>query len=110
MIGFLGDAGKLLAPNVGALVKGEDTHFGRDVATFAQRNTPFLSSSWYARTAYSRLVMENLSQFLDPEAETLMRRRIKRQEKAFGNSPWWTPGEALPGRLPDLGNAFGNTP
>lgn len=109
-ISFLGDLISPVATNVNALVKGEDTHLGRDVAGLAQRYTPFLSSSWYARTAYSRLVMENLSQFLDPEAETLMRRRIKRQMKEYGNSPWWTPGEALPDRLPDLGNAFGNTP
>lgn len=109
-ISAIGDAIAPVATGVNALVKGDETHLGRDIAGLGQKYTPFLSSAWYARTAYSRLVMENLSQFLDPEAETLMRRRIKKQEREYGNSPWWTPGEALPSRAPDLGNAFGQTP
>lgn len=106
MVGAIGDAISPFASNLNALVQGKDTHLGRDVAGLVQRYTPFASSAFYARAAYSRIVVDNLSQFLDPEAETLMRRRIKKQERDYGTRPWWTPGENLPGRMPDLGNAF----
>ena len=110
VVGFLGDAIKPVAANLTAAVKGDETRLGRDAAAFVQRNTPFLSSAWYARTAYSRIVMDNLARFLDPEADVLMRRRIQRQAKEYGTRPWWEPGSALPARGPDLGNALGKTP
>lgn len=110
VIGALGDVIKPLAANVTALVKGDETHLGRDVAGLAQRNTPFLSSAWYARTAYSRIVMDELSQFLDPEAEVLWQRRVKKMQKDYGTQPWWNPGDLAPSRAPDLGNALRQNP
>jgi hypothetical protein len=106
VIGFLGDMAQPFASNLNSIIQGNDTHLGRDVSAFAQRNTPFLSSSWYARTAYSRLVMDEVSRFLDPEADRLWQRRLKKQLKDYGTSPWWAPGEKLPARAPDLGNAL----
>lgn len=110
VVGFLGDVIQPAATAVTTAVQGNETHLGRDVAAFAQRNTPFLSSSWYARTAYSRLVMDEVSRFLDPEAERLWQRRMKKQAKDYGTSPWWEPGQALPSRAPDLANALRKSP
>lgn len=109
-IAALGDAIQPIAANTMALVKGEDTRLGRDVAGLVQKYTPFLSSAWYGRAAYNRIVTDELSKFLDPEAEVAMRRRIKRQQTEYGTQPWWAPGEFLPGRAPDFGNALGQNP
>jgi len=106
VVGFLGDMISPIATNATALVKGEQTHLGRDTVGLLQRNTPFLSSAWYGRTAYSRLVLDQLSRFLDPEAERLWRRRMQKQAKEYGTQPFWKPGDAWPSRLPDLGNAL----
>ena len=106
VIGFLGDVIQPVAANVTAAVKGENTRFGRDAAAFVQRNTPVASSLWYARAAYSRIVMDNLSRFLDPEAERLWQRRMRKQAREYGNRPFWEPGDMLPDRAPDFGNAL----
>lgn len=111
VIGALGDVIGPVASNITAAVQGGNTFVGRDAANFVRMNTPFLSSAWYARTAYSRLVADNLQAFLDPEAELLFRRRLKRQAKDYGTRPY-IPVRGTGGdlRLPDLGNAFSRSP
>lgn len=105
--GFAGDVLGPIASNLTAAVNGEKTYWGRDAANIVRQNTPFLSSAWYLRTAYSRLVSDNLQSFLDPEAELIFRRRIKKLMKDYGTSPFWPQGRMLPTRLPNLSNAFG---
>lgn len=102
---------KPVASNTVRAVTGEKTYLGRDVSTLVRKNTPFLSSAWYARTAYSRLVADELQAFLDPEAEVLFRCRMKKQLKDYGTQPWVPQrGTATDWRLPDLTNAFGSGP
>lgn len=96
-----------VASNTMAAIKGENTYWGRDAANFLRGNTPVASSLWYARTAYSRLVADEVQSFLDPQSDTLFRRQLAQQQKDYGNSPFWMPGDSLPSRLPNLGNAFG---
>lgn len=109
--GAFGDLLGPVASNVTAAIKGEKTFVGRDVANTLRQNTPFLSSAWYARTAYSRLVADNVQAFLDPEAELLFRRRLKRQAKDYGTQPF-IPVRGTGGdiRLPDFGNALTRSP
>ncbi len=110
VIGLGSDILKPVASNAMRALAGERTALGRDLAGFTARNTPFLSSAFYARTAYSRLVSENVAAFLDPENDLVMRRRLKRQAREYGTRPWWTPGDALPHRPPALSNAIGGRP
>lgn len=101
---------KPIASNVTRAVNGDDTTFGRDAANLVRRNTPFLSSAWYARTAYSRLVADNLQAFLDPEAEILWRRQLRQQARDYGTQPFIPrrgSGQSL--RAPDLTNMFGGS-
>lgn len=99
-----------VASNVTRAINGQDTTFGRDAANLVRRNTPFLSSAWYARTAYSRLVADNLQAFLDPEAEILWRRQLKKQAKDYGTQPFVPrPGSGQSLRAPDFGNMFGGS-
>lgn len=99
-----------VASNITRAVKGEDTLLGRDAANFIRRNTPVFSSAWYARTAYSRLVADNLQAFLDPQAEVLWRRQLRQQAKDYGTQPFIPRrGSNEPARLPNLGNIFGGS-
>lgn len=107
VVGAVGDAIKPFAANLTAAVKGEKTNFGRDLAGYARRNTPFLSSAWYARLAYDRIVMDQLLTFIDPQADIAFRRRLKQQAQDYGTRPWWLPGDLAPARAPDLSNALG---
>jgi hypothetical protein len=107
-----GLAGDLLGPvasNITRAINGEDTLIGRDVAGIVRQNTPFLSSAWPFRTAYSRLVADNLQAFLDPEAEMIFRRRVKKLARDYGTQPFIPlRGTGQSARLPDLSNALGD--
>jgi hypothetical protein len=107
--GLAGDIIGPIASNITRAVNGEDTLIGRDLAGLVRSNTPFFSSAWYVRTAYSRLVADNLQAFLDPEAELIFRRKVKKMAKDYGTQPFipvrGTGGDA---RLPDLSNALGS--
>jgi hypothetical protein len=108
VFGLADDIAKPIVANTVAAVRGDNTFFGRDTANFVRNNTPFLTSAWYARTAYSRLVADNLQAFLDPEAELIFRRRIKRMAKDYGTQPFIpSRGTGASLRLPDLSNALG---
>lgn len=110
VVSALGDVIKPVATNITAAINGQDTHFGRDAADFVRKNTPFLSSAWYARTAYSRLVADNLQSFLDPEAEILWRRQLRQQAKDYGTQPYIPRrGSGQSARLPDFGNIIGGS-
>jgi hypothetical protein len=98
-----------VASNISRAIGGQETMFGRDAANLVRQNTPFLTSAWYLRTAYSRLVADNLQAFLDPEAEMVFRRRMKRLQKDYGTQPFIpVRGSGQPARLPDLSNALGS--
>lgn len=106
--GLLNDVVKPFASNITRAVNGEDTLIGRDVANTVRRNTPFLSSAWYLRTAYSRLFVDELQAFLDPQADQIFRRQVKRQAKEYGTQPY-IPRRGSGGtlRAPDLSNMLG---
>lgn len=91
--------------NARALATGDKTSLGRDVSQFARYNTPVFSSLWYARAGFDRLVADNLQRMLDPDAESSLRQRARRQASQYGNDFWWRPGETQPARAPDLTSA-----
>jgi hypothetical protein len=108
VVGAFADATKPFASNAMRVVEGKDTLFGRDFANTVRRNTPFASSAWYVRAAYSRLVADELQAFLDPEAEMLFRRRLKRAAKDYGTQPFLpTRGSNAGLRAPDFSNMLG---
>ena len=106
--GAIGDVLGPVASNVTALVKGEKTTLGKDAVNLVRQNTPFLSSAWYARTAYSRLVMDELQSLIDPQAEVAFRRKMRKMQKDYGTQPFVPmKGSNDDLRLPNLSNAFG---
>ena len=97
-----------IASNTTAALKGEKTYWGRDAANFVRGNTPVASSLWYARTAYSRLVADELQSFLDPQSDILFRRQLAKQQKDYGTQPYIPRiGTGTSLRAPDLSNMFG---
>lgn len=107
VVGTVSDVARVPLGNAGALVRGENTHLGRDVSNLVRFNTPVASSLWYGRAAWGRLVADNLQSLLDPEAEQAWKNRMRKQERERGNRPWWTPGTAVPDRAPDISNVLG---
>ncbi len=99
-----------IASNASRAFAGQDTLLGRDAANFVRYNTPVLSSLWYERLAYDRLVADTLQRFLDPEAETLWRQQERRRERDYGTATFWERGTVLPDRAPDLSNIAGGAP
>jgi hypothetical protein len=101
-----GDFLKLTVGNVQQLAAGDETHFGRELTKFVQANTPG-QSLWYARTAFQRILFDNLQRMADPEADKAFRRLERFYEREYGQDYWWAPGEAAPDNLPQLQDAFG---
>jgi hypothetical protein len=108
VVGLANQIARPVASNITRAINGEDTTVGRDVADLGRKNTPFFSSAWYVRTAYSRLVADNIQAFLDPEAELAFRRRAKRLAKEYGTQSFIPArGTDQKLRLPNLANALG---
>lgn len=103
-----GEAEKLLAltaGNVGQLYRGEKTNFGSEMVNTVGRNVPVLPSLLYTRAAYQRMFLDQLHRTLDPEGySAVVRRQVANRKKDYGNEMFWSPGEVLPGRLPNLGS------
>jgi hypothetical protein len=53
------------------------------------------------------MMFDQLQLLLDPEAEQSLRTQAQNRMRDYGNASWWSGGEALPDRAPDLGAALG---
>ena len=63
-------------------------------------NTPTLSTLWWARAAYQRIVLDQLQFLMDPDAHRKQRQAEERLDKETGQHMWWKPGHMLPSRFP----------
>ncbi|MFN3612597.1 hypothetical protein [Tepidimonas sp.] len=107
LAGFLGDTTQLalgdvfqFADVVGGLSdKDFSSTTGAKAVEWARRYTPG-SSVWWARLALERAVFDRLQELADPKAYQKQQRKVRKQEKEFGNQYWWGPGEAGPERAP----------
>ena len=106
--GLAGDVIRPVVSNTARALQGEDTFVGRDVANLVRYNTPVLSSFWPTRTAFDRLMADQLQLLLDPDAEANMRRQERNRERTFGTETWWPRASALPSRAPNFSNAMGD--
>lgn len=65
------------------------------------------SSLWYTKMATDRIIFDNIQAMIDPDYRQSFARYERRMKKEFGQSFWWGPGDNLPARAPDFGNALG---
>ncbi len=107
LVGAFTDFGKATIGNIQKAANGKETSFGKDISNLAARYMPILSSLWYARTAYKRIVTDQLQWLLDPKAHDTWRRQQHQALKERGQGYWWPQGELAPKRAPDLSTMFG---
>lgn len=93
--------------NAMQIAAGDDPRLGRDVIRALKGNTPG-GNIWYLKLVYSRMLLDQLQKWADPDADQDFARQINYREREYGNGYFWAPGEALPERAPDLLTAIGN--
>jgi len=74
----------------------------KDMVKALRNNTPFLTTAWYARAAFNRLIMDQLQYLVDPNAHQAMRAQEQRIRKDTGQGFWWRPGALTPDRPPQV--------
>ena len=109
LVGSVSDVGSRTANNLKAAFDNKrttETHIARDAVHVAQRYLPG-SNTWYAKLAYQRLILDQLSTIIDPDFPQASRRMEKRAHDQR-TEYYWNPGETAPERLPDFTNALGD--
>lgn len=106
----------LSGPAPGAIIAGVGDAFhylggnkelsGKNLADHLKAWTPG-SSLWYTKMATDRIIFDNIQAMIDPNYRASFARYERRMKKDFGQSFWWGPGDTLPSRAPDFGNAIG---
>lgn len=79
---------------------------GKMLADHVKAWTPG-SSLWYTKMATDRIIFDNIQAMIDPDYRQSFARYERRMKKEFGQSFWWGPGDNLPARAPNFGNAIG---
>jgi hypothetical protein len=90
---------------MGPLAQTAQTIASGDVVRFIDQELPG-QSLWYLRTAFDRVVTDQIQSLIDPNYRDAWR-RMDRRARDQGSGFWWQPGEILPGDAPDLGTMFG---
>jgi hypothetical protein len=101
--GAVDDFLNLTIGNAHQAAAGQRTDFGAETLRFARGMVPG-SSLWYAKAAFDHLVVNDLQEYLSPG---YLERMQERSRQDFGQQYWWTPGQALPQRGPDLSQITG---
>lgn len=99
LLGLVGDVGNLAIGNMQRAALGEETDVMADSVRIAKGLTPG-ASLWYGKAVFNNLVFGQLQEMASPGYLDRMRRRVARET---GQDYWWTPGEFVPERAPDLG-------
>lgn len=74
----------------------------KGVVRAIRNNTPFLTTAWWARAAFNRVIMDQAQYLVDPKAHQAFRAQEQRIRKDTGQGHWWRPGELTPDRLPEV--------
>lgn len=97
-IAFTGDAVGLTIGNAVQAARGEDTNFTKEGLKFADHYTPVLSSWWATRSAYRRLVLDQLQYMVDPQATKNWKAQERALKSRTGQGFWWERGKISPSR------------
>lgn len=105
--GFLGSLAGPLAQDAQSVADvAGSKHPAWAAARLARSEIPG-GSTWYLRTAFDRMVMDQIQEQIDPNYRQSWQRMQKRADDQRTHF-WWAPGETAPGRAPDFENALGN--
>ena len=98
-----GFAGDLLLTNAWEAAKGKETHALGEAIRWGNSQLPY-ASLWQIRGAWDHWFIHNLQEAANPGYLGRMRSRAM---KDWQQDYYWTPGEFVPDRAPDMGAAFG---
>lgn len=98
--------GQFLLANIQRAAEGKPTNFAGDGWYAASRYLPGSNVFW-AKLAFNRAVIDQISLMIDPKAPERFRRIEEAARKNFGQGTWWRRGQMTPDRAPDLGAALG---
>lgn len=102
-IGAAADSVTALVAAGNALADGRDTHLPARLINIGKGYIPG-QNLWYTKAATDHIIFQNAQEALSPGYLANMRARTQRE---FGQGWWWQPGEFMPERAPDWGNAAG---
>lgn len=98
---LIDDTQQLTLGNMNQEATGQDSNFGPEAVSYAQRNlTP---NWWYTRAITDRYIFNALQEELEPGYNA---RRARRQFGARGTTHWWPAEPGAPMREPDLSRAI----
>lgn len=102
LAGPIGTLAEDVKDTVVADLKADDAHEhkGRHAVRLLKRYTPG-GNLWYARAAFERLLLDQLSEEIDPTYRA-SRRAMERAARDQGQGFWWAPGDDAPDRAPDF--------
>ena len=80
---------------------GEESKIGRELSNFIKKYTPG-SSLWYLRAAWERIIVDAMTNLMDPDFHKRNANTIKRYQKKEGRDFWWYPGDKLPTDTPQI--------
>lgn len=98
-----GLAGDLLLTNAWEAAKGKDTHAVGEAIRWGNSQLPY-ASLWQIRGAWDHWFVHNLQEAANPGYLGRMRSRAM---KDWNQDYWWTPGEIVPDRAPDISRMAG---
>ena len=84
-------------------MEGKETHLWAQTLQDAKGFVPG-GNIWYAKAAIDHLIWQQAMEALSPGYLSHIRSKTA---KEYGQDWWWTPGETLPDRAPNLGAAIG---
>jgi hypothetical protein len=96
--GSIADLYELTKGNVDEAIAGKNMHLGAEALRFTRSHSPFVNL-WYGKTALDHLLLHGIQENLSPG---YLQRIQNKARKDWGQEWWWTPGEAVPDRAPDL--------
>jgi len=86
-----------------AMSEGKETHLAAKLINMGKGFIP-AQNLWYTRAATDHIIFQNAQEMLSPGYLANMRARSRRE---YGQDWWWSPGEALPDRAPNIEAALG---
>lgn len=106
VVGFFDDLRKLAIGNLAQGIEGQRTNWGAELTQFLRRYTPG-GNVWYWSLAFQHQLVDRLQELVDPGMSGRMRAIVRKAQRETKQGYWWRPGEHLPERAPELGNALG---
>lgn len=97
-------AGPIVSDAQGLVDVAKSSNKGKAGLKFVRSQLPG-GSLWYAKTAFDRLVTDQIQREIDPNYDQSWQ-RMDEYAREQGTGYWWGPGDVSPSQAPEFANAF----